>query len=77
MTDETKKTMTTKEAIMEIRALQLKHNQEIREIQEKIATNSDETKRISEDVRPGLPNPNFQNQEFCAKKPGVDQEILV
>jgi hypothetical protein len=26
---------------------------------------------------PGLPNPNFQNQEFCAKKPGVDQEILV
>jgi hypothetical protein len=24
----------------------------------------------------GLPNPNLQNQEFLAKKPGVDQEIL-
>jgi hypothetical protein len=26
-------------------------------------------------VLPGLPNPNFKNQEFLCKKPGVDQEI--
>jgi hypothetical protein len=49
--EETKKTMTTEEAIMEIRSLQLKHNQEIKDMQEKIAINSEETKKISEQTR--------------------------
>jgi hypothetical protein len=35
MSDDTKKTMTKEEAIMEIRSPQLKHNQEIKDMQEK------------------------------------------
>lgn len=47
MSDPPQKKMTTEEAIMEIRALQIKHDQEIKEIQGQMVTTSEETKLIT------------------------------